>query len=399
MMNTPLEAQLQTSLAELNNQQALRRLTPIQSNQQAGCLQHPNGNWLINASGNDYLGLSQHPKLKQASHQAIEQWGVGAGASRLVVGSSQLHQALEAKLCEFKKAEAALLFNSGYQANVTLLQALCGKDDLILADKLNHASLVDGCLLSGAQWSRYQHANLSHLESKLKKAKSTLKGNLWIVTDSLFSMDGDTLDLKALVELASQYGAYTYIDEAHATGLFGKTHSGLAEHYGVTNQLTVQMGTFSKALGGAGGYAVASKALIEWVINKGRGFVYSTALPPAVVASNLASLTLLQTNCSPTQQLWHNVQQFKQCLAQYPKLAPYLTANSASQIIPFITKDNAKTLQASQRLQELGCWVSAIRPPTVPPNTARLRVSISASHSHEQLQQLARALNTVLSDL
>jgi 8-amino-7-oxononanoate synthase len=247
---------------------------------------HREGQTLINFSGNDYLGLSQDNRLKQAAIEAIQNYGTGSGSARLISGHTELTHQLEKTIAGWKQTESALIFNSGYQTNVGILQAILKPGDWVFCDRLNHASLVDGCLLSGARWSRYRHLDLHHLDQLLGKApQQVLK---WIVTDSVFSMDGDYPDLKKLVEIAKKHHALIMLDEAHATGLFGNQRSsGLAEQFGVCNDIALQVGTFSKALGGSGGFVAGSSLLIEWLVNHARGFIYSTALPPSVIASAL----------------------------------------------------------------------------------------------------------------
>ncbi len=390
-LNSPLQSKLQEQLATLVANQAYRTVRAFDAQP------------FINFSSNDYLGLSQHPKLKQASIEAIDQFGTGGQSSRLVSGTKNLHLALESAVASYKNTEAALVFSSGYQANVALLQALCQKDDVILADKWNHASLVDGCRLAEATTVRYRHADMNHLEARLKALDGKVSGTIWIVTDSLFSMDGDWVDLPALVGLAQRYGAEIILDEAHASGLFGATRSsGLAEHFGVSNQITVQMGTFSKGLGSFGAYVAGSQAVVDWLINKARGFIYTTALPPSVVAANVAAMQVVQQEPQHKQQLWQHVAWLNQQLSHLADgaLLPYLTPKSESQIIPITLGDNDTVLRASQWLQaEHGLWLSAIRPPTVPVGTARLRVSVCANHTQAELQQLVTALTQYMATL
>lgn len=379
----------QQELDELVEQGQLRRCRLIETDPHNPVLIRIEGQAAINFSSNDYLGLSHDPRLREATIEAVRDYGTGSGGSRLIGGTGPLVCELEEALARFKQTEAALVLNSGYQANVTLMQALLSSEDRVFCDKLNHASLMDGVLLSGARWTRYKHLDLWHLEEKLKKAPP--EARKWIVTDSVFSMDGDYPDLKALVTLAERYGALTLVDEAHATGLFGARSGGLCEEQAVSNRVTLQMGTFSKALGGFGAYAAGSKVMIETLINKARGFIYSTALPPAVTGAALAAIELVQTDTTQKQRLWENVRFFESEL-QTAGLADRLSLPLGSPIVPLVIGDSNQTLAVSRALLEAGYFVQGIRPPTVPPGTARLRIALSAAHTKEQLAGLVQAL-------
>lgn len=349
------------------------------------------GQRAVNFSSNDYLGLSQNKRLKEAAIEAIERYGTGNASSRLITGTSELASRLEADVAAFKQTEAALVFNSGYQANVTILQAILEPSDWVFCDKLNHASLVDGCLLSGARWTRYRHLDLNHLEDKLHKAPTNARK--WIVTDSVFSMDGDYPDLVALVALAERYCAHIMVDEAHATGLYGYSRSsGLCEQFELSNRIALQMGTFSKALGGSGAYVAGSRVLINTLINKARGFIYSTAMSPAVMASASRSIAVVQEDSSLKEKLWQNVALFQDALNQAGILSEHPLK---SPIIPIILGDSTQTIQASQQLLDTGYLVQGIRPPTVPPGTSRLRITLSAAHTKEQLQGLALSISSI----
>jgi 8-amino-7-oxononanoate synthase len=382
----------QSRLAELDAAGQLRacRLvepslaSPVQG--QIGLLQ------AVNFSSNDYLGLSRDSRLQTAAIEAIQRYGTGSSASRLVSGTNELVHQLELELAQFKQTEAALVFNSGYQANVAILQALLEPGDWVFCDKLNHASLVDGCLLSGARWSRYRHLDLEHLEQKLQKAPSDARK--WIVTDSVFSMDGDYPDLQALVALADRYHALVMVDEAHATGLFGLRGSGLCEQFGVSDRVAIQMGTFSKALGGAGAYAAGSGILIQTLINRARGFIYSTALPPATVAAARCGVQVVQSDTTLKHRLWENIRLFEQRL-QGEGLDFLIEKPLKSPIVPLVLGDSEKALKVSQLLLEKGYFVQGIRPPTVPPGTSRLRIALSAAHSRSQIEGLAAALASI----
>lgn len=340
----------------------------------------------IDLSYNDYLGFSTHPKLKQASKAAVDRLGVGSSASRLLSGDLDIFHQLEEETAKFKGKEKALIFNSGYQANVGIISAFCSRGDVIFSDKLNHASIIDGIVLSGAKFFRFSHCDLNHLEQLLKEQRDKFKQAL-IITESVFSMDGDKPALGELVSLKERYNCKLMVDEAHATGIFGKSGAGVVEEEGVTKKIDLIMGTFSKALGSFGGYVACSKVLVDYLINTARSFIYSTALPPSVIATNLASLELVAEEPERRRDLINNADYFRMNL----KEAGFKIKGS-SQIVPLIVFDNQKVIKASQELQRKGYWVLPIRPPTVPPGESRLRFSLTINHSKEILKKLIKDL-------
>lgn len=346
---------------------------------------------VVNFSSNDYLGLSQDERLKEAAIEAIQRYGTGSGASRLISGTRNPVVALEESLADFKRTEAALVFNTGYQANLSVLQAVLSPGDRVFCDRLNHASLVDGAQLSGARWTRYRHLDLEDLEKRLKKAPAdTLK---WIITDSVFSMDGDFGDLSALCDVAERYGAAVMVDEAHATGIYGEHRSsGLCEAQDVSGRVALQMGTFSKALGGFGAYVAGSETLIRYLVNRARGFIYSTALPPAVIGAAHAAIELVRNDLAPKARLWKNVRCFETCLQR----AGLLQSPLQSPIVPVLIGDEAETMRISAQLSEAGYFVQGIRPPTVPSGTARLRITLTAAHTPAQMDGLAATLERLV---
>ncbi|MBY0449715.1 MAG: 8-amino-7-oxononanoate synthase [Cyanobacteria bacterium] len=343
---------------------------------------------LLDFSSNDYLGLSQHPLLKARAAEAIARDGVGSTGSRLISGSSDAITLLEERVADWKQTEAALVLNSGYQANVSILQAILQPGDWVFCDALNHASLNDGVLLSGARLARYHHRDLQHLAEKLAKApKDTLK---WIVTDSVFSMDGTLADCPALVALADAFGAQILLDEAHASGVYGESRaSGLSEAQGMSGKIHLQMGTFSKALGGFGAYLAGSRTMIETVINRGRGFIYSTALPPAVIAAADAAVHVVQTEPEHRKALWQRMEQVHSRLG---------VLSHPSHIVPLHVGEGSRAMGFNRALKEAGFFLQAIRPPTVPENTARLRLSLSARHTPEQVDALCTAWENLKKD-
>ncbi len=344
------------------------------------------GNQFIDFSSNDYLGFSNHPKLKQASQKATEQYGIGSGASRLLSGDLEIHHELEEKTAAFKGKQAALVFNSGYQANVGIISALYCKEDAIFADKLCHASILDGIKLSDAKLFRFSHNDMEHLESLLEKNTDNFKNKL-IVTETVFSMDGDKPPLKKMVDLKERYGCELMADEAHATGIFGKDGSGAVAEYGLVDGVDLIMGTFSKALGSFGAYLACSQQTKEYLINTCHSFIYSTALPAGIIAANIAGLEVIKDEPFRRQQLLENADYFREEL-----LKNGFEVAGTSQIIPLLTGDTEKTISLSEKLRDRGYWVLPIRPPTVGPGKARLRFSLTYEHDKEMLGELANDL-------
>ncbi len=392
-----LDDLLAPALAEAQTHHALRRLHTLTPTATPFLVKDLQGKHLHHFSSNDYLYLSQHPDLKQASQEAIEAYGTGINSSRLVSGQHPLHDALETAVAEWKQTETSLVFSSGFQANLSVIHALC-RQGTILSDKLNHASLVDGCRLAaseGATWQRYRHLDYADLEARLKKIRATdAHSPIWLISDSLFSMDGDALDLATWCDLASRYGAFTYVDEAHAAGVYGKARrSGLVEEASLSKHIDIHMGTFSKALGGFGAYVGSSDIVKQTLINQARGLIYTTSLPPAVLAGNLASVQLLMKDERPTQALHDNIAYVHHVLKDFPALEALQVPQSASQIIPFTVGDNALALQLEAAMYEAGFLLKAIRPPTVPQGQARLRLSLSSGHEQENILGCLYALN------
>ena len=338
---------------------------------------------------NNYLGLATHPALKEAAMAALERYGCGSGASRLISGTMELHRALEAKVASFKRAEAALIFNSGFQANLGVISALTGPGDLILSDALNHASIIDGCRLSKAEVKIYRHLDLNQLESFLQRGDEN-KRRL-VVTESVFSMDGDLAPLKEIVTLTEHHGAMLMVDEAHATGIFGESGSGLVQELGLSDRVAIQMGTFSKALGSFGGFVAGSKTLIELLINRARSFIYSTSLPPSVLAASHAAVDLVQRDRWLRDRLWGNVRFLNDGLVRLG----ILKNGSPSAIFPIMVGSPVAALELGEKLFERGLFVQPIRPPTVPLGTSRLRLTVMATHKHEELERALETLGEV----
>lgn len=344
-------------------------------------------NEFFDFSSNDYLGLAGHPELKEASKKAIEELGTGSSASRLLSGDLEIHHELEEKTALLKNKESALVFNSGYQANVGVISSLCKAGDAVFSDKLNHASILDGIFLSGARLFRFLHNDPNHLESLLRKSAGKFRERL-IVTETIFSMDGDRPPLKELIGLKEKYNCKIMVDEAHATGVFGKNGSGVVAEDGLTDRVDLIMGTFGKALGSFGAYVAGSKKMIEYLINTCRSFIYSTALPPSVAAANLAALELLRKEPFRRNALLENASYFRRELEKRG-----FEVRGASQIVPLIVKDTDKAIALSAALREKGYWVLPIRPPTVPVGESRLRFSLTWHHTREILQDLIEEIS------
>lgn len=349
------------------------------------------GRHLVNFSSNDYLGLAADPILRQAAIGAIEKFGVGAGASRLVSGTQSPHIALEAALAKWKRAPAALAFSSGYAAAVGTLPALASKRDVVILDKLSHASLIDGARLSGATVRVFPHNHLGKLESHLEWAQRELpQARRIVVTESVFSMDGDQASLGELIELKRRFGAILLLDEAHAIGVVGPNGRGLAAELGLERQVDVQLGTLSKALGVSGGYVCGSRSLIDWLINRARSFIFSTAPPPALAAAATAAIEFLGSTEGEARRitLWKRIVRLREELPA----AQEAFGKSGSAIIPWIVGDEQRALDRARSLQEEGFLVPAIRYPTVAKGAARLRITVSASHTEAQIAQLGAAI-------
>ncbi len=378
-LNDQLGAELDKSRAE-GLYRSLRTITSAQ-----GPRIVLDGRELLNFSSNDYLGLANDPALKRAAVAAIEKYGVGAGASRLVCGNLQPYEDLERKLAAFKAREAAIVFSSGYAANIGAIAALVGEGDMVILDKLNHASIIDGARQSGATIRVYPHKNLAKLEAILQQGDA-IRRKL-IVTETVFSMDGDLAPLAEIVALKEKYGAWLMIDEAHATGLYASNRRGIAEAVGVEDRVDIMLGTLSKALGCAGGFVVGSQVLIDFLRNRARSLIYSTALPPSVCAAAAAAVDFVMSEDGHQRrdQLWRNVSAMKNGLS-----AAGMANESRSPIIPIIIGEEGAAVEISRQLQERGIFVPAIRFPTVPKGKARLRVTVTAAHQQADIEQFLK---------
>lgn len=339
------------------------------------------GKNLINLASNNYLGFADRVELKQACIDATNRYGVGAGAVRTINGTLRIHQELENKIAEFKGTEAAIAFQSGFNCNMGAISAIMTKEDAILSDELNHASIIDGCRLSGAKIIRVKHQDMNDLEEKAKEAVNSGKYNkIMYITDGVFSMDGDVANLPDMIPIAEKYGLITYVDDAHGSGVMGKG-AGTVKHFGLQQKIDMQMGTLSKAIGVVGGYVAGSKSLIDWLKSRGRPFLFSTSLTPGVAGAALASIQLMQDHPELVEKVWENAIYFKEKL----KKIGYDIGVSETPITPVILGDESLTQQFSKKLIENGLYVKPIVYPTVPLGTGRVRNMPTAAHTKEML--------------
>jgi 8-amino-7-oxononanoate synthase len=378
-----LRDQLLADLANIDNQ-ALRR---VRRSLQSVCGPHAvvDGRPMLAFCSNDYLGLAGEPALAAALKTGVERWGTGSGASHLVSGHYSVHDELEARLAEQVGCERALYFSTGYMANTGVAPALVGRDDAIFADRLNHASLVDGALLSRAELHRYAHNDAAALERLL--AASTARRKL-ILTDSVFSMDGDLAPLPALLELAERYDAWLLVDDAHGFGVLGPHGAGAPAHFGLASWRLIYMGTLGKAAGVSGAFVAGEAVLVEWLMQKARTYVFTTGAPPALAHALLTSLDLIRDGDARRAHLARLIATLREEL----KLTRWRLLDSPTPIQPVLIGDNAETVAVARALWDEGLWVPAIRPPTVPKGTARLRISLTAAHSLTDVVRLAAAL-------
>ena len=373
---------IERQLEEIRSRNLYRQLKVVDGEQDATV--RLNGREVLNLSSNNYLGLANHPALKEAAREALDRYGCGSGASRLISGNMTAHEELEQRIARFKGTEAALVFNSGYQANVGIIPTLVEKDDVVLSDQLNHASIIDGCRLSRAAVSVYRHCDMDHLASLLEEAPATVRK--LIATESIFSMDGDIAPLGEIVALAERHGAMVMVDEAHATGVRGPDGAGVVAELGLGDRVLVQMGTLGKALGAFGAYVAGTAKLKDLLINRARSFIFTTSLPPVVLAMAAAAVELVEKEPERQCALQRNTRRLRNGLEQLG----YAVAGS-TQIIPVMVGEEQPCMRLAAGLLEAGLYVQGIRPPTVPPGTSRLRVTTMATHTTEQMEQALEA--------
>ena len=374
-------------LEEIRRQGLFREMRQVEGEQGPTILL--DGQEVLNLSSNNYLGLANHPALRAAALKAMERYGCGSGASRLISGNTTLHQELEEHLARLKGSEAALVFNSGFQANLGVLPTLVADGDVVFSDSLNHASIIDGCRLARAKIEIYPHRDLNRLESGLKEAPQRCRK--LIVTETVFSMDGDVAPLEKIVELAERHGAMVMVDEAHGTGVFGSRGAGVVEEMGLSGRILVQMGTLGKALGGFGAYVAGDRDLRDLLVNRCRSFIFTTSLPPAVIAMAISAIDLIRKEPERRQALWRNCRILKEGLQSLG----FSLGETSSQILPLIIGDAQECMDFARGLLDRGVYTQGIRPPTVPPGTSRLRITPMATHTEKQLQRALRAFKEV----
>ncbi len=341
-----------------------------------------NGKVVINLSSNNYLGFSNHPRLKNAAKKAIDLYGVGAGAVRTIVGNMTIHEELDQVIAKFKKEEAAVVFQSGFACNAGVIQAITDEHDLIISDELNHASIIDGVRLSKASRAVYKHNDMAHLESILKERRDQYQ-NVLIITDGVFSMDGDIANLPEIVRLAKKYKALTYVDDAHGSGVLGQSGRGTVDHFHLHGQVDFIIGTLSKAIGVVGGYVCGSEGMKEWLLHRGRPLLFSTAMMPGAAAAIIEAFHMLEESTEYTDKLWDNARYFKSLL----KEKGFDIGQSQTPITPIMIGDEQLTMEFSKTLLANGVYVSGIVFPTVAKGKGRVRCMVSALHTREQLER------------
>lgn len=379
---------LQDKIQELKDGGTYRKLPVLEGANEAECV--INGQKVINLSSNNYLGFANHPRLKKAAIEAIEKYGVGAGAVRTIVGNMDIHEELETILAKFKREEAVMVFQSGFNCNAGAIQAIAEKGDIIISDELNHASIIDGARLSRADKAVYKHSDMADLERVLQESRPKYR-NLLIITDGVFSMDGDIAKLPEIVALAEKYEAMTYVDDAHGSGVLGENGRGTVDHFGLHGRVDFTIGTLSKAIGVIGGYVAGKKVTQEWLNHRGRPILFSTALPPAAVGAIIEAVKILMETSEYSTALWDNANFFKEKLG---KLG-FNTGASETPITPVIIGDEAKTMAFSKALMANGVFVSGIVFPTVAKGTGRVRCMVTAAHTKDQLEKAVAVFEKV----
>jgi len=395
-MNAGLQQWLGEQIQTLKNQH-LYKVPKILETPAAGRVRM-DGREVVNLSSNNYLGLANHPKVRQAALEAIEKWGVGAGAVRWIGGTMSVHEELEERLAKFKHVEAVLVFTSGFTANSGCIPAVLTDKDVVISDELNHASIIDGVRLGAARYKKsegfvYGHKDMGHLEEILTRTQDFEKR--MIITDGVFSMDGDIAPLPRIVELAEKNNAFVMVDDAHASGVLGKNGAGSTSHFDLYGRVDIQLGTLSKALGVVGGYIAGSALLKDWLINRGRPYLFSTAHPPVVAAALIAALDVMENDPEPMRRLWDNARWWKQALAE----KGFDTMGSETPITPVYVGDEAAAQEMERRLFDAGVYALAIVYPTVARGKARLRTMPSAAHTQDDLEFALNAFVKVRDEL
>lgn len=370
---------LEQELNGLKEQGLYRPLTTLESDQEPRV--QIGGREVIQLSSNNYLGLTTHPRLRRAAMEAVEKYGAGTGSVRTIAGTFTMHQEFEKKLAEFKHTEAALVFQSGFTANVGVLSSILSEQDVVISDELNHASIIDGIRLTKAARRIYKHADMDDLKKALEETQNYRKR--LVVTDGVFSMDGDIAPLPDIVELCEQYDALVMVDDAHASGVLGRNGRGSVDHFDLNGRVHIQVGTLSKAIGVLGGYVAGDQVLRDYLIHKARPFLFSTSHPPAVTAACSAAIDVLLDEPELIERLWENTRFFKKGLADLG----FNTGKSETPVTPVIVGEGALAMKFSDRLLELGVFAQGIGYPTVPADQSRVRTIVTATHTQEDLQQ------------
>ena len=379
---------LKDKIQELKDQGVYRKLPVLQGASGPEVLL--NGKNVINLSSNNYLGFANHPRLKAAAIAAVEKYGAGSGAVRTIIGNMSIHEEMEEVLSKFKREEAAFVYQSGFNCNAGTIQAVTEAGDIIISDELNHASIIDGSRLSRADKGIYKHSDMDSLEAVLKDARDKYR-NILIITDGVFSMDGDVAKLPEIVQLAEKYEAMTYVDDAHGSGVLGESGRGTVDHFGLHGRVDFTIGTLSKAIGVVGGYVAGSSTMYEWLSHRARPVLFSTSMPPAAAGAIIEAVKMLTESTEYTDKLWENAKYFKEKMGTLG----FNIGNSQTPITPVIIGDEAKTMEFSRRLLDKGVFVSGIVFPTVPKGTGRLRCMVTAGHSKEQLDKAVEAFKAV----
>ena len=384
---------LSDQLSDLKNKGTYFRLRVLEDEQAPECTF--DGRRVINLASNNYLGLTTHPKLRQAALEATRQYGVGSGAVRTIAGTMKIHMELEEKIARFKNVEASVVFQSGFTANSGTVSAVLGKDDFIISDELNHASIIDGARLSKAKILVFRHKDVSHAEEQLQSVAKE-PGRKLLISDGVFSMDGDIAPLPALCDVAEKYAAIMMVDDAHASGVLGRNGRGTIDHFGVHGRVDIQVGTLSKAIGALGGYVCGTRDLIEFLYHRGRPFLFSTSHPPSVAATCIAAFEVLEQEPERIEKLWENTRYFKKELGNLGfDIGGRNTPKSETPITPIITGDGRLAMEFSRELFQEGVMATGIAFPTVPEGKARIRTIMSATHTREELGKALEVLGRV----
>lgn len=387
-----MDAELESALRLLDDAGLRRKLRTVE--RLDGRTVRVDGTKAVDFASNDYLGLATDARIAAAVNAKLKSSAFGAGAARLIAGNDPCHAELERELALYKHTEAALIFSSGYLANVGCIPALAGRNDVIFADELNHASLVDGCRLSRAEVKVFRHSDPDHLRALLRETASARRK--LIVVDGVFSMDGDLFPLDELVAIADEHGAWTYVDDAHGTGVLGETGLGSAELFGVESEIDVLMGTLGKALGTSGAFVCGSRTLVDFLMNRARTFVFTTATPPALSAAAIEAVRIVATDPASRERLRDNCDHFHSAVGKSPLANRVRTDKRAGHIVPVVIGDSSVTMRIGQELLGRGFLVGAVRPPTVPLGSSRLRITLSAAHSHHDIESLIGELSAAL---